>query len=213
MKKIKNSLALLLVILMVPVLVIGCKPKVPADQSAKYLFNFLIKGDKTGLSKMGAPEKDIDNVSKKQKEEYITQLKTGFTSQGLTVSDEQVQDVYKAFMTALKRMSVDAEIVSQKDKTAQVKVQTSYCNLSELSVKAATDATNKYKNSGITDRQKLMSKLTNEFIKNLISELEKAKPASDKKEKTFKFVVKDNVWMPESSTDYCVGIMQMISGQ
>ncbi|OPJ59717.1 DUF5105 domain-containing protein [Clostridium oryzae] len=213
MKKIKNSLILLLVILIVPVFVMGCKPKVGADESAKALFNFVIKGQKDGLSKMGAQQKQLKKLAKTQKDQYMQQLKAGFTSQGLTINNKQVENIYNSIMVAFGKVSVTTNKVSEKDKTAQVKVKTTYFDLAALSTGAANKAVQKYKGTKITDRKVLMEKLSKEFINNLVSDLKKVKPSNNKKEETFKFVIEDNVWVPADEKGYGEDIMKLVSGQ
>ncbi|MBN3376568.1 DUF5105 domain-containing protein, partial [Clostridium botulinum] len=66
MKKAKKSLILSLILLFIPVMVIGCssKPKVGADETAKILFDFYIKGDKEALTKIDLPKDKIEEISK-----------------------------------------------------------------------------------------------------------------------------------------------------
>ncbi|MCS4516388.1 hypothetical protein JTS93_09750 [Clostridium botulinum] len=77
MKKAKKSLILSLVLLFIPMMVIGCssKPKVSADETAKILFDFYIKGDQESLSKIKISKDQIEEISKMQKDKTISTIK------------------------------------------------------------------------------------------------------------------------------------------
>lgn len=77
MKKAKKSLILSLILLFIPIMVIGCssKPKVSADETAKILFDFYIKGDQESLSKIKISKDQIEEISKMQKDKTISTIK------------------------------------------------------------------------------------------------------------------------------------------
>ncbi|MCS4525044.1 hypothetical protein JTT07_17660 [Clostridium botulinum] len=58
-------------------MVIGCssKPKVSADETAKILFDFYIKGDQESLSKIKISKDQIEEISKMQKDKTISTIK------------------------------------------------------------------------------------------------------------------------------------------
>ncbi|AVP62809.1 DUF5105 domain-containing protein [Clostridium sporogenes] len=214
MKKAKKGLILSLILLFIPVMVIGCssKPKVGADETAKILFDFYIKGDKEALTKIDLPKDKIEEISKMQKERTIQTLKTNFTTQGVKVSDEKIKQIYTARVEALKKLSAKAEIVSQNDESATVKIKMTYINEVALDEKAGKDAAEEIKKSNITDRQEAINKGIDIYIQNLIKEYKNVKPSSDMKEQTSKFVIKDKTWMPEDNNGFALGIGKMTIG-
>ncbi len=212
MKNVKKNLAIFMSLLMIPLMLMGCKPKVAPDETAKTLFNFAVKGDQTGLSKIGVSQSEIDSAVKKEKESFIKEIKGTFTSSGLQITDAQVNEVYKAVVDDFKKVTVTAETTSQTDKTAEVKLKSTYFDLEAISMKAANTAIDQFKDSGITDEKELKTKLTDAFIKNLIAELKNAKPGQSK-EKTFKFIIKDKVWFPENEDQFFSDIAGLASGQ
>ncbi len=127
-EKSKKSLILSLILLFIPMIVIGCssKPKVSADETTKMLFDFYIKGNKESLSKIKISKEQIEEVSKMQKDKTIAKIKTNFTSEGLKISDEQANQIYAARVAALKKLSGKTEVISQDDKSAQVKLKVTY---------------------------------------------------------------------------------------
>ncbi|EJO5346339.1 DUF5105 domain-containing protein [Clostridium botulinum] len=214
MKNIKKSLILSLVLLFIPVMVIGCssKPKVKADETAKILFDFYIRGDKEALTKIDLPKDKIEEISKLQKEKTIQTLKTNLTTQGANVSDEKINQIYEARVEALKKLSAKAEIVSEDDKSANVKLKMSYIDEGALDRKAGEDAAEEIKKSNITDRKKAIDKAIDIYVQNLIKEYKNLKPSSDMKEKTFKFVIKEKTWMPEDNSGFALNIGKMTIG-
>lgn len=214
MKKAKKSLILSLILLFIPVMVIGCssKPKVGADETTKILFDFYIKGDKESLSKIKISKEQTEEISKMQKDKTISTIKTNFTAEGLKISDEQVNQIYAARVSALKKLSSKTEVVSQDDKSAQVKVKATHINEVALDEKAATDAVEQVKKMNITDRQEAINKAKDIYIKNLIKSYENVKPSSDMKEKTFKLTIKEKTWMPEDMKNFGESIVKLTSG-
>ncbi|ADF98159.1 putative lipoprotein [Clostridium botulinum F str. 230613] len=192
MKKAKKSLILSLVLLFIPIMVIGCssKPKVGADETGKILFDFYIKGDQESLSKIKISKDQIEEISKMQKDKTISTIKTNLATAGLKVNDEQIKQIYAARVSALKKLSAKAEVVSQDDKSAQVKLKATHIDEVALDEKAATDAVEEVKKMNLTDRQEALNKATDIYIKNLIKSYENVKPSSDMKEQTFKFIIK-----------------------
>lgn len=199
-------------LLMIPLMLMGCKPKVAPEETAKTLFEFAIKGDQSGLAKIGVSQSEVDKATQKEKEGFVKGMKTSFTSAGLEITDAQVQEIYKGVIEAFKKVTVTTETVSQTDKTADVKLKSTYYDLEALSMKAANTSVEQFKNAGITDEKELKTKLTDSFIKNLILELKNAK-AVQTKEKTFKFVVKEKIWLPENEDQYFSDIAGLVSGQ
>ncbi|APF26255.1 DUF5105 domain-containing protein [Clostridium botulinum] len=214
MKKAKKSLILSLILLFIPIMAMGCssKPKVGADETAKILFDFYIKGDQESLSKIKISKEQTEEISKMQKDQTISTIKTNLTAAGLKVNDEQINKIYAARVSALKKLSAKTEVVSQDDKSAQVKVKATHINEVALDEKAATDAVEQVKKMNITDRQEAINKATGIYIQNLIKSYENVKPSSDMKEQTFKFTIKEKTWIPEDMKSFGAGIVKLTSG-
>ncbi|AKA69778.1 DUF5105 domain-containing protein [Clostridium scatologenes] len=212
MKNLKRNLAICMSLLMIPLMLMGCKPKVGPDETAKTLVEFAIKGDQSGVSKIGVSQNEINDAVKAEKNGFLKEIKSTFTTQGLNITDAQVNAIYNAIMDDFKKVTVTAQVASQNDKTADVKLKSTYFDLEAISMKAAKAAIAEFENSGITDEKELKTKLTDSFVKNLITELKNTKP-SEAKEKTFKFVVKDKVWLPENESKFFSDVAKLVSGQ
>ncbi|MCY6369703.1 DUF5105 domain-containing protein [Clostridium ganghwense] len=214
MKKMKKSLVLLMSFLFIPIMLIGCssKPKVSPDETAKILFNFYIKGDQSGLEKIKMPKDVIDETAKLQKETYTTAIKNNFKVAGLTIKDEQVEQIYEARMEGLKKLTVTTETVSESDTEAQVKIKSTYFDTVALDKKAAQDAVEQVKKLKLTNQQEAKTKVTDAYIKNLVEAFKNVKPSADTKEKTFKFTIQEKVWLPQNMIQFGSGIGGQVSG-
>ncbi|MBU5483442.1 DUF5105 domain-containing protein [Clostridium sp. MSJ-11] len=214
MKKGRKSLLLSLVLIVISIMVIGCssKPKVAADETAKILFDFYIKGDQEALAKIKLPKEQIEEISKIQKDETMKTIKNNFAVAGLKVSDAQVNEIYTARASALKKLSAETEIVSENDESADVKLKTTYINEIALDEKAATNAIQEVEKLNITNQEEILNKLTEVYIKNLINEYKNVQPSSDLKEQTFKFEIKEKTWLPQDIETFSMGIVKLVLG-
>lgn len=201
MKKLKKSIIIFIAILLVPAILAGCKPKTPADQSAKILFDFAVKGQ-NNLSKIGASEKDFKDGQKAEKDAFSTSLKSALKASGYTISDDQVNKVYASLMNSLKKVDETTSLVSEDSKTAEVKITTNYIDIKSIASKAEEEAIDETKGSGITDESEFLNKFMNSYLDDMSKELDNAKPSTAKNEKTFKFVIKNGQWLPEDMSDF-----------
>lgn len=200
--------------LLIPAVLIGCgSPKIKSDESAKILFNFFIKGDKSGISKITSDQSTIDKAEKSEKDEFNKEFKDGMLKQDLTVNDDECNRVYTAYKNALKNVTMTSKIVSEDSKEATVSVKTNYIDLPTIAQKAQNDALAKVKAMQLTDVIKLREEFAKDYIDELAKDLNVAKPGTETREKSFKFVLKDNNWLPEDSFDYGKQIGTMVSGQ
>lgn len=214
MKKMKRALVVVLSLVLIPMLMIGCslKPKVSADETAKILFDFYIKGDESGLSKIGVPKNIIDETVKLQKDTFSNMIKANFSAGKLTIKDEQIAEMYKWRSEALKKVTVTSEAVNKTDTYTEVKIKSTYINEGALDEKAVNDAIEAVKKLGLTNEKDATDKLTEAYINNLIKEYKEAKPSTETKEKTFKFTIQEKVWMPENMSDFGTSISKLSIG-
>ena len=113
MKRIRKNLFVLSIVVILPMLLVGCKPKVNADESAKIWFNYLVKEDATSISKIGVTQETAKKVEQTRKVTYKKAIKGGFTTGGLKIEEKQLEQMYLAYIGALKKVSVTTEVVSK----------------------------------------------------------------------------------------------------
>lgn len=213
MKNLKKKVILLMTMLLIPALLVACGAKVvPPEESAKILFDYGIKSDESNLSKLGAKQSEIDTVNKSRKDKSIQQFRLELTSQKLSASDEQLEKIYNAVVEAYKKLNATTEVVSKTDSTAVIKVKSTYFDIVKISEKAGTDAVTPLLNSGLSENE-LKSKFTEAFINNLVEGIKNAEVSTETREKTFNFVLKDKVWVPENQGQYLTDLDLLVSGQ
>lgn len=214
MRNIKKSLGMIVILLLIPAMLIGCGgPKTTADQSAKILFNFFIKGDKSDISKIISDQSQINKAAQAEKDEFNKLFKDGFVKQNLIINDSECDRIYTAYKNALKKVTVTATKVSEESKTATVSIKTTYIELPAIAQKAQSDALAKVRAMQLTDPVKAREQFVQQYIKELEQDLNNAKPTTATKEKSFKFVLKENNWLPDDSFNYGKDVGNMVSGQ
>lgn len=213
MKKNKKILTLLLSILLVGgIMLTGCGSKgLTAVESAEMLFNLYVKQDTTKAEKLPLKKEELESFVQQQQKVLKSKTENEFKTYGLTISDEKLENICKAQLAAIAKVTPTVELVSEKDGTAEVKVKTTYLEFEKIDEKAADDAIAAYENSGITDEKELLNKMADEYVKNLIEGLNSATPSTDTAEKTFKFK-KDKetkIYIPDNIVEFFVGIDEL----
>ncbi|MCY6960282.1 DUF5105 domain-containing protein [Clostridium brassicae] len=208
MKKVKKSLVVLMCLLFIPVMLLGCsnKPKVSAEETAKILFNFYIKGDESGLSKISMPEDKVKELSEFHKKTIKNGIKNEFLKEGLTLKDDQLEQIYNARIDALKKVTVTTEKISEDDKEAEVKIKSTYFNEGKLNEDAAKAAIEEVKKLKLTNQKEALDKLLDAYVKKAKEAYKNVKPSTDTKEKTFKFNIVEKVWMPKDMNKFATEI-------
>ena len=197
MRRTRKYLIMSIIVVILPMLLMGCKPKINADESAKVWFNYIVKGDMTSLSKMGVTEDEAKKFRQTQKDTYKKAMKTGFESGGLKVEDKQMEQIYQAYIGAISKVSVTTEVVSQTSKATEVKLKETYISNMDVAIqKSLIDSTNQVKALKITNEQEHNKKVAEIFINSLINDFNNIKISDVPKEKTFKCIIKDKRWVP-----------------
>ncbi|MBU3181060.1 hypothetical protein [Clostridium psychrophilum] len=214
MKKAKTSLIVFVIIIMVPMLLVGCKPEMNSDQSAKVWFNYIVKGDMTNLSKIGVTKEKANKLRQTQKVTYKNALKTGFESGNLKIEDKQTEQMYQAYIGGLDKVSVTTQIVSQTSKYSQVKLKSTYImNTKADSQKTIAEATKQVKTLKLTNEKEYSTKVLKIFINALIKEYKNAKVSNVVKEKTYKFIITDKRWTPQDPIEFANDVVKTSLGQ
>lgn len=184
--------------------------KLTADESAKILFDFEVKSDKSNIIKFGWSDYSYSDKTKQmEKEAFNLGLKSSISSSGLQVSDQQIDSIYDALQNALKKLNETTSIVSKDDNSAQVKIKTTYIDLKGIISKAQQQAIDDVKSSGATSEADLKNKLLDAYIKEIDNDLNNAAPSSDTREDTYKFIKKENHWVPENSNEFSKGLSNL----
>lgn len=197
---------------------VGCKSNtIPADQTAKALYNLYILSNGDECKNIGLSDEDIQLVFDTQKAQSIKATRLNFTRGGLPITDSELEEIYNAQVEALKKLTPTFTIESEdKDKTI-VKISTTYVKFTEADQKAADEAVEEAKNSGKTSK----SDISKIYIEKLINNLKSIEPSSDSKENTFEFTKQNvnvdgktkEVWLPENMVDFGKSLSTVVLGQ
>lgn len=214
MKNKKSFILALVAVLIFSFTAIGCGDKVTPKESAQILWDVKLKGDISGIQKLGGKEEDGQKLLDSSKEAEKQLLKTNITKAGLKVTDEQLENVYNALIEGCNKNTVTVEETSKSGDTAEVKLTCTYIDETAIDEKAANDAIEAVKDLEVTTQSELLNKATELYINNLIEGLKNAQPSTETVDKTFSFKKdKSGYWMPESPKDYIIGISKMATNQ
>lgn len=145
MKMTHRIPALLLALVMMTSVLASCGKKeapAPANEVAVALFNMILKDDASSLVELfgyadeDAARKDM-GLEGSLYEELADEMASTFTSQGLTVSTEQMQEFVDAFMKMFSEVNMTA-VVKESDEKAGSAVVT--CTVSTFDSAALTQA-------------------------------------------------------------------------
>lgn len=203
----KKRIGILAIMLLIPLILIGCKPKVEADQSAKILADFFIKNNSSELNKLGDSKSSVYLSMESQKSQFKKGFKDGFQkSSGMALDDAKVDEFYKAYINAMNKINITTKKISESDKTAKVNVKVTYIDFKTIIFTGVSKVLD-LESSGKSEQE-----LSKEYIDNVIKELNNAKPSTKTKEKTFDFVVKDNVWVPQNKSAFSKELLDLSLG-
>lgn len=207
----KKIISILMVIVLTPAILVGCKPKIDADESAKILSNFIVKNDTSEISKLGDTKSSLYTLTNTQKNKFKKEFKDEMKKTlGLTLDDSTADKLYNSYFKALKRTTITTSKVSEDNETAKINVKANYIDVKKIILNAISTTIDESLNSdnNLTNKDELSKK----YINNIITQLDNAKPSSKTKENTFKFVIKDHVWAPENYHDYVEGVTDLAQG-
>lgn len=203
----KKRIGILAIMLLIPVILIGCKPKVEADQSAKILADFFIKNNSSEINKLGDSKSSVYLSMESQKSQFKKGFKDGFQkSSGMALDDAKVDEFYKAYINAMNKINITTKKISESDKTAKVNVKVTYIDFKTIIFTGVSKVLD-LEGSGKSEQE-----LSKEYIDNVIKELNNAKPSTKTKEKTFDFVVKDNAWVPQNKSAFSKELLNLSLG-
>jgi hypothetical protein len=212
--KIIRKITLLLFIVLISISILAaCQPKQTPNGDAQIYVNMIVKCDKSQMSKIGITNSEADKILKEDKDSNIEDIKNVFQTGQAAVSDAQILNMYNALMDDFKKATVTTSVVSQDDKSAKVKIKTTYFDIKKLFQKASTDATTQIRSKGLTDEDEATKEYWDAYAANIVQQLKIAKPSTSTREKTFNFTFKDNAWVPEDKTTFSTDLGNLILGQ
>ena len=214
----KKFISLVLLVMTFSITALGCSPKkdISAEQTTQALYNLYVKADGEESKELGIFDEDIDSILESQKDNSISSARLSFVGSGLTITDEDLEEIYNLQVEALRKLTPTISIESETEEEIIINLSTNYVNATESTTKAAEDAIAKATESEITSRSEV-SKL---FIDNLLESLSSLEPSSETVEASFEFIKEkttiDNkeieIWIPKDSMSFAKELVSMTTG-
>lgn len=213
MRNKKFTALLLASLLSLSLVFLGCGKKVTAQECAQVLWDINVKFDTSNVSKLNAKEEDVQALLEKSKKEEKVNLKNTYTAAGLTVTDEQIDQIYTGVVNAVGKTNVKVEEVSNDGQTADIKYITTYVDEGKLDKKASEEAFAMVQALNLTSQKEALEKLSEVYMANLLNELKNVSISGETKEKVYKFVKKDKIWLPEDQEKFAEDITKLVTNQ
>ncbi|KHD34895.1 membrane protein [Clostridium acetobutylicum] len=213
MKNMKKGVVMLLMLLLVSTMLMGCKPKIGPDESAKVISDFMVKGDRTKISQIIKDKKELDKYDKKEKDTFVKELKDSSSSGDLQITDAQCDEVYDSVRAALKKVTVTTKKVSEDKDSATVTVTTTYVDMASVVKQAVTESIQEVMAEGLTDETQAKNEAVKAYIKNVAKDMKEIKPSTKTVSNNFKFKVQSNVWVPEDEDAFETKLGEMVLGE
>lgn len=213
MRNNKFTALLLVTLLSLGLMFSGCSKKVTAQESAQVLWDINVKYDTSNVSKLNAKEEEVQASLEKNKNQEKINLKNTYKAAGITVTDEQIDQIYTAVVEAVGKTTVKVEELSNDGQAAEIKYITTYIDEAALDKKASDEAFSNVQALNINSQKEAMEKLSEVYIDNLLNELKNVTISGETKEKVYKFVKKDNIWLPEDQEKFAEDITKLVTNQ
>ncbi|MGL5084720.1 MAG: hypothetical protein ACRC68_03235 [Clostridium sp.] len=215
MKMGKKSLLSILCISLLGIMMISCgkKEKVTIEETITIFYNLAFKGDSTGYEKVKITKAQVDETFASQKKIVVDSVKANFASGGITISDEDIDKMYTSRSEAFKKVTLTVETINKDDKSAKVKIGTTYIKESELDEKAVNDAIETVTAQMLTDEKAITDRLTALYIENIVNAYNNVETSTDNKYLEWNFTFENGVWQPENSTEFGFELGKLVTGQ
>ena len=189
MKNFKRTIVLqLLTIIFVCMSFVGCGTEVvKGDKVATGFYNMFVKQDLSEIKEIGMSDEDGQKAIQKYKDEIKRQTKLNFTKNSLTISDADLDRIINAELDLFKKLDAEITIISEDKESCEVKISTTYADITTLDNNAANDAVNEVLAMNMTSQSEAKSKVLSLYIDKLVASLENAQPSNERNEKTFTF--------------------------
>ncbi|MBW6408689.1 DUF5105 domain-containing protein [Clostridium weizhouense] len=162
------------------------------EESAKVFWDLVIKSDSTSIEKIGYSKAFGERIIKTMNKSELESLKKEFKQSGVSPSDDQIQGIVDALRSAISQNSVDFEVVSKTDTTAEVKISATSINLDSIVNDVSNETRNQIISSRMTDKQKAVEL----YCRNLVDSIKNVQVGSTKSEQIFNFSKIADMWMP-----------------
>lgn len=186
---------------------VACKEKMAATptETAQITLDFILKGNKDKVSKVGITDADMKKFNEAYDKEFEDAFKNELTKDGVTVKQEQVDKVKNSVKKALTKIEYTVKNEKVTDKTATADIE-----ITPLSIKTILADTEKaYIAKATTNPPKTKEEGMNAFMDVYADEIAKAPLSTKKVTKTLEFKQSKNYWTPTNAEGFLVNVFDM----
>ncbi|MBN1067940.1 DUF5105 domain-containing protein [Clostridium botulinum] len=208
MKNFKKLITVLLSTLMLVTMITGCNKKVaPPEDFAKAFYDLAKYVNSDAITSLGMSADEANTVKAEYEKALKGKIRNDLISNGLQCTDEQVNLLYDAQLTAQKKATCTIETITSDEKTAVVKIKTTHINMQGIGEFSANDAIKEIQNMNITDTNVALAKALELYIAKFTEGCNNTEASSDTLENTFTFKkMKDDknieAWVPDNPVTF-----------
>lgn len=208
----KTTCFLLGFCLMLPILT-GCGiPKPTAVDSVKAIYELYIQRNTEGARKLGLTEAEISNALSLYDHALSNTIRQNFSASGLEINSETIDTICQARIEAFSKMTATYTLVSEKDGTAVVTLDTTYFDEAALDTNAAYDAREAADEAGFTDYEEYLKFIMETYTNNLIESYQKVTPSQDTKQISVTCSIFNNTWLPSDMAAFGGALGRAVAG-
>lgn len=210
----RKGLLVIFSLLLISVMMISCgkKEKASVEETMQIVYNAMFHGDITGVEKVGMTKEYAEELQEKQRVRNIDDIRSTFVENDVKASEEDIERLYSAMYNAIKKLSVDVEVVNTNEKVANLKVGTTYIRNIELYEEAAKNAIETTEKEGLTERDAIKTRFIELYINNLVDGYNNTEVSKDYRYIKRQFKLVDGVWQVEDSEEFGDALTKLAIG-
>lgn len=210
----RKDLLVIFSLLLISVMMISCgkKEKANVEETMQIVYNAMFHGDITGVEKVGMTKEYAEELQEKQRVRNIDDIRSTFVENDVKASEEDIERLYSAMYNAIKKLSVDVEVVNTNEKVANLKVGTTYIRNIELYEEAAKNAIETTEKEGLTERDAIKTRFIELYINNLVDGYNNTEVSKDYRYIKRQFKLVDGVWQVEDSEEFGDALTKLAIG-
>lgn len=198
--------------LILPILV-GCGISKPtAVDSVKAIYELYIQRNTEGVKKLGLTEPEISNALSQYETALSNTIRQNFSASGLEINSETIEAIFQARMDAFSKMTATYTLVSEKNGTAVVLLETTYFDEAALDTNAAYDAREAADELGFTEYEEYLNFIMETYTNNLIDGYQMVTPSEDTKQISVTCSIVNNTWLPADMAAFGGALGRAVAG-
>ena len=196
MKKIKYFIT---VAILITACIVGFRyfnHKAISESVDDYMKAFL-SGNLTVLKEQETAD-GVRQMEEELKSIQLRQFRTYFKGSGLTVNEEELEDIYQAYHQALSTLDYQITIDNISDNRAVIRIKCHQFDMKSLEDKATKSALEIIEKKNVTR----LDRAAQIFVNEMVNELENATAGIETETTKITFVKDDSYWKPKDTLEF-----------